>query len=327
MRKRSIFVLAVVLMSFALMFTGCAQQAAEPVDVRVTAMNGPTAMGMVQFMSENESGNIKDNNYSFEIAKTIDEALPKVTKGEVDIAAVPANVASVLFNNTKGAVQVLAINTLGVLYIVENGETVQSLQDLKGKTIYAAGKGATPEYALTHILASNGLDKEVTVEWKSEQTEVVAAVSATEGAVAMLPQPFATSAQMTNTKIKTVLDLTKEWDKIDDDSALVTGVVVVNTEFAKANPSAVEDFMDHYEDSVEFINEKPSEGAELVVKYGILPKAPIAEKAIPLCNITCIDDDDDLKPMLSGYLKVLFDQNPKSIGGAMPTDDFYYNED
>ncbi len=295
---------------------------AEPVDVSAVALNGPTAMGMVKFMSDAESGAITSNNYTFSIETAIDVVTPMIVKGEVDIAAVPANVASVLYNNSEGGIKVLAINTLGVLYIAESGDTVQSIEDLAGKTIYASGKGATPEYALNQILAANGLTDSVTIEWKTEQAEVVAALAAEENAIAMLPQPFATTAQTQNENIRIALDLTEIWDNSEIDGTLVTGVVVANATFAEENPEAVADFMANYEASVDFINSNLEEGAVLVGNYGIVPEA-VALKAIPECNITYVAGAE-MKDMLSGYLNVLFEQNPQAIGGALPDDAFYY---
>ena len=304
-----------------------ATPAAEPTGVNVLALKGPTAMGMVQFMNEAETGKTTDNNYQFSIVAAVDEVAPKLVKGEADIAAVPANLSSVLFNNTKGGVQVLAINTLGVLYIVESGDTVKSVADLEGKTIYASGKGATPEYALNYILAQNGLTDKVTIEWKSEHAECLAALTANENAIAMLPQPFVTTAQTKADNIRVALDLTQEWDKLqanaDAPSALITGVVVARTEFVKAHPEAVAAFLDHYKTSVDYVNANTQDAAALVEKYDIVPAA-IAAKALPQCNITFIEGSE-MKENLSGYLTVLHKQNPKSVGGALPTDEFYYS--
>ncbi len=304
--------------------TAEAEPQSEPTDVSVVALNGPTAMGMVKFMSDAESGAITSNNFTFSIETAIDVVTPMIVKGEVNIAAVPANVASVLYNNSEGGVKVLAINTLGVLYIAESGDTVQSIEDLEGKTIYASGKGATPEYALTQILAANGLSDSVTVEWKAEQAEVVAALAAEENAIAMLPQPFATTAQAQNENIRIALDLTEVWDNSEIEGTLVTGVVVANTAFANENPDAVADFMAKYEESVNFVNSNIEEGAALVGTYEIVPKA-VAEIAIPECNITYVAGAQ-MKDLLSGYLNVLFEQNPAAIGGTLPDDAFYYSE-
>lgn len=309
--------------------TKTAESTAAPVDVNVMALKGPTAMGMVKMMDDAEAGKLTNENYNFSIAASVDEVTPKLVKGEADIAAVPANLASVLYNNTDGGVQVLAINTLGVLYIAENGDTIQSVKDLEGKTIYASGKGATPEYALNYILSANGLDpqKDVTIEWKSEHSECVAAMAKDDTAIAMLPQPFLTTAQTKNENIRMALDLTEEWEKVqenaDEKSALLTGVVVVRTDFAKENPEAVADFLDNYKASVDFVNSDADTGAALVGKYDIVPEA-VAKKAIPKCNIVYIDGED-MKTQLSGYLNVLMEQNPKAVGGQLPGDDFYYS--
>lgn len=301
---------------------------AAPVDVNAMALKGPTAMGMVELMNEVDSGNVDTENYSFEIAASADEVTPKLVQGEADIAAVPANLASVLYNRTEGQIQVLAINTLGVLYIVENGDSVSSVADLAGKTIYASGKGSTPEYALNFILEKNGLDpaKDVTIEWKSEHSECVAALAQDPEGIAMLPQPFVTTAQANNPNLKVALDLTEEWDKVmeneEEQSRLLTGVVVVRREFAEENPEAVADFMERYADSVKYVNDNVEDAAKLVGQYDIVTEE-VAVKAIPECNIVCISGAD-MKEQLSGYLTVLYDQNPESVGGALPGDDFYY---
>ena len=302
--------------------------AGEETPVRVMALKGPTAMGMVQLMDSAESGAVNGNAYTFTIAASADEVTPKLVQGEADIAAVPANLASVLYNNTEGQVQVLAINTLGVLYIVENGSSIQSVSDLAGKTIYASGKGSTPEYALNYILSANGIDPEadVTIEWKSEHSECVAALAADEDGIAMLPQPFVTTAQAQNEALRIALDLTEEWDALQADaespSALLTGVAVVRTAFAEEHPEAVNAFLDRYQESVDYVNANLSDAAALIEKYDIVPAA-VAEKALPYCNIAFIEGSE-MREKLSGYLNVLFEQNPVSVGGALPADDFYY---
>ena len=315
----------------------------EPLDVNVMALKGPTAMGMVKMMEDNESlkeyvDKLEETHedvvstgifYDFTITAMTDEVSAALSQGTTDIAAVPANLASVLYNNTEGGVQVLAINTLGVLYIVESGDTVQSMEDLRGKTIYASGKGGTPEYALNYVLAQNGIDptSDVTIEWKSEQAECLAALTAQENSIAMLPQPFVTTAQSKSDSIRVALDLTEEWDKLQADSetpsTLVTGVVVARTEFVQEHPEAVSSFLDHYASSVEFVNSNVADAAQLVGSYDIVT-AEVAQKAIPACNIVFMEGPA-MKDRLSGYLTVLFDQNAKSVGGTLPADDFYYS--
>lgn len=299
----------------------------EPIDVRTMALKGPTAMGMVEFM--NSADSYTDNNYEFTITPTIDEVTAALVQGKTDFAALPANVASVLYNNTDGAIQVLGINTLGVLYIVESGDSINSLEDLRGKTIYAPGKGATPEYALTYILKEAGMElgEDVFVEWKSEPAECLAVLNSTPNAIAMLPQPFVTTALMKNPDIQVRLDLTKEWDRLEEGkenpSSLVTGVIVGRTDFINENPEVVSQYMDYYKKSTDFVNTNVEEGAKLVGQYEIVPEQ-VALSAIPKCNITFIEGDE-MKSRLSGYLEVLYDQNPKAIGGALPDEQFYYS--
>ena len=306
------------------------ERAGEPMDVNVVAMKGPTAMGMVQFMDEADKGNVTTNNYNFSIAASADEVTPMMVQGTADIAAVPANLASVLYNNTDGGVRVLAINTLGVLYIVETGDGIQSVADLEGKTIYASGKGSTPEYALNYVLKQNGLDpsSDVTIEWMSEQTECVAALANSEDAIAMLPQPFVTTAQSKNSDIRVALDLTEEWDALQENaqtpSTLCTGVVVARTEFAEEHPEVIRDFLDKYEASVAYVNENVDAAAALVGQYDIVTEE-VAKTALPECHIVCITGDE-MKEKLSGYLSVLAEENAQSVGGTLPADDFYYSE-
>ena len=297
--------------------------------VNILALKGPTAMGMVSLMNQADQGEVTDENYNFQIVASPDEVTPAIAQGTADIAAVPANLASVLYQKTDGSVQVLTINTLGVLYLVENGDQIQSISDLKGKTIYASGKGATPEYALNYILKENGLipGEDVQIEWKSEHTECVAALAEHEDAIALLPQPFVTTAQSKNDSLRVALDLTEEWDNIQKknggNSSLVTGVTVVRTEFAQEHPEIVEDFMERYQESVTFVNDHAEEAARLIGNYDIIPEE-IAKKALSECNIVYIDGAE-MKEKLSGYLEVLEQENPQAVGGALPTDEFYYD--
>ena len=295
----------------------------------VMALKGPTAMGMVSLMNQADQGEITDENYNFQIVASPDEVTPAIAQGTADIAAVPANLASVLYQKTDGGVQVLTINTLGVLYLVENGNQIQSISDLKGKTIYASGKGATPEYALNYILKENGLTpgEDVQIEWKSEHTECVAALAEHEDAIALLPQPFVTTAQNKNDSLRVALDLTEEWDNIQKEnggnSSLVTGVTVVRTEFVQEHPEIVEDFMERYQESVTFVNDHAEKAAKMIGNYDIIPEE-VAKKALPECNIVYIDGAE-MKEKLSGYLEVLKQENPQAVGGTLPTDEFYYD--
>lgn len=294
-----------------------------PENIRVGALSGPTAMGMVKLMKDSENS-ATVIPYSFKIG-SIDEMVPLISKGELDIASVPANLASVLYNNTQGKVKVIAINTLGVLYVVEKGESVNSIADLAGKTIYATGKGATPELAINYILTQNGIDPAsgVNIEFKSEPAEIIPLLAQNENAIAVIPQPFVTTALSKVDGLKVALDLTQEWDKVANaESSLITGVVVVNAEFAATYPQAVELFLREYASSAEYANTNVAQTAALIGEYGIVP-AEIAEKALPQCNIVNITGQE-MQTKLSGYLSVLFEQNPQSVGGTMPDEEFYY---
>ena len=298
----------------------------EPTVVNVAALKGPTAIGLVKMIDDPTPSDTDGKlNYvcDFSVEAAADAVTPKLINGELDMAAVPANLASVLYNKTEGQIVVLNINTLGVLYIVENGDSVKSVEDLKGKTIYASGKGSTPEYALNYMLSANGLTigTDVFVEYKSEHAECVAALTADSGAVAMLPQPFVTTAQSANENIRIALDLNKEWENATG-NALVTGVLVARKAFVEEHTEIVENFLKDYQASVNYVNYNVSDAAKLVEKCGIF-KADIAEKAIPYCNITFISGNA-MKEKLSAYLSVLYDQNSAAVGGKLPDDAFYY---
>ena len=295
---------------------------AEPVTVNIASMKGPTTMGMVKLMSDSEAG-LTENNYLTTIYGAADEIVPLVVQGKVDIANVPANLAAVLFKKTEGAISVLDINTLGVLYVVETGETITNVSDLKGKTIYSTGKGTTPEYVLNYILKSNGIDPatDVTIEFKSEATEVAAMLEGATDAVAVLPQPYVTVAMTKNASIRIALDLSAEWEALDG-TKQVTGVTIVRNEFLEANPEVIEKFLEDYKASVEYVNANVDEAAALVGGYDIVAEG-VAKKALPYCNIVCLTGEE-MKSNLSNYLTVLYNSDPAAVGGALPADSFYY---
>ena len=306
----------------------------ESVTVRVAALKGPTAMGLVALMQQSDAAQAAMEGketvvsagtlYDFTLAASADEVTPALLQGELDVACIPANLAAVLYQKTQGQIVTLAVNTLGVLYIVENGNAVESLADLKGKTIVAAGKGSTPEYALRYLLTENGIDPDadLTIDWKSEHSECVAALAQGAATIALLPQPFVTVAQGKIEGLRMALDLTAEWDKLDNGSGLITGVAVARKAFVEEHPAAVEDFLRAYAASVEWVNANTAEAAAAIGDYGIVDAA-VAEKALPYCNIVCLTGSE-MEAKLSGYLQVLFDADPTSVGGAAPGDDFYY---
>lgn len=330
--KRIISLILTVLM-LACLFTGCTSDdpaptettsvTEEPVTIRVGAMTGPTAMGMVKLMDESDKGE-SANKYEFSLKTEASAFAPALTKGEIDIAAVPANLASVLYNNTDGGVKVLAVCATGVLYIVERGDSIKSFANLAGKKLYATGEGATPEFALRYLLKANGLegDKAPTIQWCADTTEALSYISKDAGAIAMLPQPFVTAAQTKVEGLKVAIDLNEEWQKQNDGASMATGVIVARTEFAEKYPQQLEKFMQEYAESVKFVNENTEQAAQLIGNYEIV-KAPIALKALPYCNICCLTGDE-LRQCLNGYLSALYNMNPQSVGGKLPDDGLYY---
>ena len=308
-----------------------------PTTLRVGALKGPTAMGLVELMKASDLvsagedvpqayDNLPDavDTYTFTLAAAATELAPQLVKGDLDIACVPANLAATLYQQTEGEVVTLGINTLGVLYIVENGNAVQSLADLEGKTMVASGKDSTPEYALRYLLVENGVDPDtgVVIDWKNEHSECVSALASGAATIALLPQPFVTVAESKMPELRTALDLTEQWDALDNGSALITGVVVARRDVVEAHPQAVERFLEQYAASVDWVNANTADAAALIGEYGIVDAA-VAEKALPACNIVCITGSE-MKEKLSGYLQVLCDASADSVGGAMPGDDFYY---
>lgn len=315
-----------LMMVMVLSLAACAGQSAQPVDIKIATLKGPTGMGMAKLMEDASVESAQGDHYEFSLAAAPDEITAQVVNGSVDIAAVPTNLASVLYQKTEGQIQVAALNTLGVLYLLENGESIQSVADLKGKTIGATGQGSTPEYVLDYILTKNGLDpeKDVTIVWKGEHSELAALMSAGEVEIGMLPEPNVTAVLSANSGVRSALNLTEEWNKVaGEDSTLTMGCIVVQKKFAEEHKDALNRFLKAYSESVEYVNTNLDEASQLVEKHGILPKAAVAKKAIPNCNITYVDGAP-MKTSLSGFLKVLFDANPASIGGAMPDDAFYY---
>lgn len=304
----------------------------EDVHIRIGSLKGPTSMGLVYLMDQADKGETA-NNYEFTMTAAADELLPSMLSGDLDIILIPANVASVLYNKTEGGVSVIDINTLGVLYMVSGDDTIRSMEDLKGRTVYLTGKGTTPDYVLKYLLKENGLaETDVTLEYKSEATEVAALLAEAPEAIGVLPQPFVTAACAQNEKLSVVMDLTEQWDMVQDEegsvrdgikSRLVTGVTVVRNGFLVEHKEAVDKFMEEHAASAAYANDHVEETAELVAAAGIIEKAPVAVKAIPKCNITYMDGGD-MREALSGYLAVLCEQEASSVGGGLPGEDFYY---
>lgn len=322
-KKAGLLSKILIVMLSTLLFGGCGNK--NSTEIRVGALKGPTTIGLLRLMEEAESGDSK-NDYTFEMAVAADELTAQLIKGDLDIALIPANVASLLYQKTQGGIRVIDINTLGVLYLVSGNDKIESVADLKGQTIYLTGKGTTPDYVLQYLLSQNGITlDDVTLEYRSEATEVATLLSQNPDGVGLLPQPFVTVACAQNESLKPVVSLTEEWENVQGEgkSSLVTGVTVVRTDFLEENEKAVKTFLAEHKDSCTYTETNLEDTATLCVKQEIIAKEPIAMKAIPNCNIVCITGDE-MKQALSGYLQVLFDLNPQTVGGKLPEDDFYY---
>ena len=323
-KMRKLILMTISMLLTMALFAGCGKKEEAP-GLRIGGMKGPTSMGLL-FMKEEAENGENPEGYAFTMVTGADELLPMMIKGELDIALVPANVAAVLYQKTEGSVAVIDINTLGVLYMVSGDGEIGQPEDLRGKTIYLTGKGTTPDYVLHYILKENGLQEgDYTLEYKSEPTEVAALLAEKPEAVGLLPQPFVTVACAQNENLQVVMDMNEQWSLLQGEggSRMVTGVTVVRREILDAYLEAVETFLQNHKDSTKAINEDAEKGAELVVAAGIIGKAPIAQKAIPNCNITYIDGEE-MRQALSGYLEVLFEQDASSVGGKLPGEDFYY---
>ena len=303
-----------------------AQETAAPTQsepLRVAGLKGPTTMGLVNLLSMEQAGTAA-MDYDLQLYGAADEIVPLLIKGELDMAAIPANLAATLYQKTNGGIQAVAVNTLGVLYVVEQGDTVHSMADLKGRTILSTGKGTTPEYVLRYLLTANGIDpdKDVDIQYYSEATEVTAQMASTQDAIAVLPQPYVTAAGLKDDTLRVALDLTAEWDKVAD-TQLITGVTVVRKAYAEEHPDVVAAFLADYAQSVNAANTDLDGTAALCEEQGVVAKAAIAKKALPSCNIVCLTGEE-LKADVSGYLQVLYDADPAAVGGTLPGEDFYW---
>ena len=295
----------------------------ERTPVNLAMLAGPTGVGAAKLLSDNDAGTTA-NAYTLTLAASNEELTGKLLSGDLDIAALATNVAANLYNKSSGGIQIAALNTLGVLYVLENGTSMQSMADLKGQTIYTTGKGANPEYVLNYLLEQNGLDpaKDVTIEFKTPD-EVTSLMVSGQAKICMMPVPAATAIMMKNADVRTALDITKEWDNVAQEGVLTMGCVVVRTAFAQEHPEAVAAFLEEYAASIDYVKNNPEPASELVAKYGITPNAAIAAKAIPDCNLVCITGEE-VRENIADYYEMLFAANPDAIGGAMPDDAFYY---
>lgn len=315
--KRIVAMITAAVMLFSLAAFAACSKKQDDTEIRIAALKGPTGMGMVKLADKQNYP-----NYTVSIEASPDALNPRIISGEVDVAAVPVNLASVLYNKLDGDISVLAVSTLGVLYVVEAGSEVNSVADLAGKTVYATGQGATPEYILNYLLDKNGVAGSVEVNYVGEHAALATMLANGSAEIGMLPEPNVTSTLVGNDNLRIALNLTEEWNKVCS-TELVQGVVIARKSFVNEHPEAIEQFLREYEKSSAFVNENIDEAAKLIVDVGILGNVEIAKKAIPNCNIS-FSKGEAMHKAVEGMLAVLFEANPKSIGGKLPDKDFYY---
>ena len=319
MMKKAKKIFAVLSLMSAVLLGGCATKPVEPLEV--AALNGPTGIGMVQMLEEMEGA--ENPKYNIALYQSPDEIVGKVVSGELDIACVPSNLGAVLYNKTEGGIKLLGMNTLGVLYIVENGQTVQNIEDLKGKTILSSGKDSTPEFVLNYILNEAGLvpGEDVTVEFMGNHSDIASKLMVEEGTIALLPQPFVTTVLAKNENIRMAIDVNEAWNNLNQ-MDLPMGIIIANANVVKDNAKGIEAFLKDYETFVKFVDENLEDAAALVEKFGIVTNAALAKVAIPKCNIVYRDSSAS-KDSLNKFYEILEQANPKAVGGKLPDEAFY----
>ena len=312
MKKLSVLLALLLVLSLSVPAVASAASA-EP--VRVFTLNGTTGFGLAGLIAENKDGGASQE-YSFSVETDASNVTAALVNGDCDI-----NAAAALYNKTEGKVQVIALNTLGVLYVVTDGSVeVSSIKDLEGQTVYAPAQN--PSFLFQALCDANGV--KVTVDNSFAQpAELNTAVTAGKVAIAVLPEPLLTVACSQNKDLKVVLDLTEEWDKVFTPGSLVQGCAVVRTAFAEEHPDAVAAFLKDYEASVQLLTDDVKTAAQCIEDAGIFQKAAVAEKAIPRCNI-CFITGEEMETQLAAFYDILKSAAPQSIGGEVPGSDFYF---
>ncbi|MBQ7336370.1 MAG: ABC transporter substrate-binding protein [Clostridia bacterium] len=323
MKKLLSFLLVAVLLASVLL--SCSP--AKPETINIYTLNGTTGFGIAKLMNDNK----ETNDYTITVQSDASVVTSALINGDIDIAMLPTNAAATVYNRTEGGVKILAVNTLGCLYLLtKDGVTVSSFADLEGKTVYVPAQN--PTFIFTDLCKKNGLipGEDITIDSTSYAQAANLRDALANGSVdiAVLPEPMVTiaisQAKQNSLTITNALDLTAEWDKVNEPGSLVQGCVVVRTAFLEAYPQAVEDFLKAYENSIEYLSTNTADAAQMIVDNGIFTNATVAGKAIPKCNI-CYLDGKDMKSAMETYLSVLYSIQPTSIGGKVPDENFYYN--
>lgn len=324
MKKTVIRILTLLLaLTMLVPLAACSKKADSELEIKIYALNGTTALGMAQ-MIDSVNNETAEMNYDISLHASADAITGAIVSGECAIAALPTNVAVKLFNKSEGKLKLLALNTLGVLYLIQNGENVSTLADIAGKTVYVPGAGANPEYITAALIQSAGIEN-VTVDATTYPSPdaLQAAIASNQISLAVLPEPKVTATLSANSDVSVALNLTEEWEAVNGENTLVQGCLVVNTAFAEEHPAEIAKFLEDYKASVEYISAGSDDAIEMIVDAGILPKAAIAKKALPNCNI-CYIAGEDMKPVMNTFCEKIFAYDKTSIGGALPADSFYY---
>ena len=313
-----------LLLIIPLVLSSCSKPDSE-LEINIYALSGTTALGMAKMM-ENAQNNADDMNYNITLYSDANIVTNAIVSGECDIAALPTNVAAKLYKKSEGKIQLLALNTLGVLYVLDTTNSIKSLSDLKGKTVYLPGSGSNPEYITAALLNGAGLTvgKDVFLDTESfgNPDALQAAIIAGKAPIAVMPEPKVSVVTTKNTNAKVAIDLTEEWEKLYGENTLVQGCLVVNKAFAEEHKAEIKKFLRDYDESVEYVASASDEAIATVVGQKILPSEPIAKKALPNCNICCITKND-MKEAISVFYEKLYELTPASIA-AIPDDGFYY---
>lgn len=330
--KKRMFPLVLSLVLMLAVLAGCQPSAPNTDDnppakanLNIAAIQGPTGIGLANLMQSN-ADKTSTNNYTFDVLTNPNDVTALLLNGDADIVSVPTNVAAALYNKTSGNIRILALNTGCVLTLMENGNTVNSVADLRGKTIYSTGQGANPEYVLRYLLQKNGLDpdKDVTLEFLTDNQDLGNRMASGSIEVALVPQPIATSVLLKNKNARVALDVATLWENaVTDDSRIMMGCVIAKKDFVENNKAAVDAFLAEYKTSIEKANSDAAATGTLCETYGIIANATMATKAIPSCALTFVSGAD-MSAKMKGYYDILFSYNAKSVGGAVPNEDIYY---